>query len=479
MWPSLSRRATCHGLITLAILTTPMFDAAAVDHETVWFGLAREFHRTPTGKAVRHVQDFDGDGDLDLVFHFLGLLAGFDCDADRVPLIGRTFAGKRIVRNGYARFGRDFAGSQDWTLAEGLSFWFYGTGSGDTLKVQVKDNRRPDPGPAGWHLLWRDEFSGPAGQPPDPRVWNHEIGDGTAHNNPGWGNSELQYYTADPANAALDGQGKLVITARAADGALLCYYGPCQYTSARLTTLGKREVGFGRVEARVRLPRGAGLWPAFWSMGTDLPQVGWPSAGEIDVMEWVGRAPTQVFGTIHGPGYSGGDSFGGVHEFGHDIAENDAHLRRGARAGRDPLVRRRHPLPSRHSGRRRPRPVGLRPSLLPAPQHGGGRELRRPRRSGHRVPADAEGGLRPRVRSRRYRRALRSAVRGRLRRLAPVDGPLLELHAQQPGSRTAPPTTASAVRRCGDTGSCCRRAARAGARCGWRAWSWRRPMTSP
>lgn len=311
----------CHVLITLAILTTPMFDAATVDHETVWFGLAREFHRTPNGKAVRHVQDFDGDGDLDLVFHFLGLLAAFDCDADSVPLIGRTFAGMRIVRNGYARFGRDFAGSQDWRLAEGLSFWFYGTGSGDALKVQVKDNRGPDPGPGGWRLLWRDEFSGPAGQPPDPRVWNHEIGDGTANNIPGWGNSELQYYTANPANAALDGQGKLVITARAADGALLCYYGPCQYTSARLTTLGKREVGFGRVEARVRLPRGAGLWPAFWSMGTDLPQVGWPRAGEIDVMEWVGREPTQVFGTIHGPGYSGGDSFGGVHEFGHDIAE--------------------------------------------------------------------------------------------------------------------------------------------------------------
>jgi beta-glucanase (GH16 family) len=311
----------CPVLITAAILTTPMFDAANVDHETVRLGLAFEVHRTQQGKAVRHVQDFDGDGDLDLVFHFLALLAGFDCDADSVPLTGRTFAGKRIVRNGYARFGRDFAGSQDWTLAEGLSFWFYGTGSGDTLKVQVKDNRAPDPGPNGWHLLWREEFGGPAGTPPDPRVWNHEIGDGTANNIPGWGNSELQYYTADAANGAQDGQGNLVITARASDGSLVCYYGPCLYTSARLTTQGKREVGFGRVEARVRLPRGAGLWPAFWSMGTDLPQVGWPRAGEIDVMEWVGRAPTQIFGTIHGPGYSGGESFGGIHDFGRDISE--------------------------------------------------------------------------------------------------------------------------------------------------------------
>src|SRR4029450_5035680 len=94
---------------------------------------------------------------------------GFDCDADTVPLVGRTFAGKRIVRNGFARFGRDFAGSQDWTLAEGLSFWFYGTGSGDALKVQVKDNRGPDPGPGGWRLLWRGEVSGPPRRAPRPR----------------------------------------------------------------------------------------------------------------------------------------------------------------------------------------------------------------------------------------------------------------------------------------------------------------------
>jgi len=73
---------------------------------------------------------------------------------------------------------------------------------------------KPDPGPTGWRLLWSDEFSGPAGRPPDPRVWNHEVGDGTANNIPGWGNSELEYYTADPANAALDGQGRLVISTR-------------------------------------------------------------------------------------------------------------------------------------------------------------------------------------------------------------------------------------------------------------------------
>ncbi|HEX2443916.1 MAG TPA: carbohydrate binding domain-containing protein [Vicinamibacterales bacterium] len=310
----------CDGIVTVAILSTSIFDARTVNHESVRYGSEREIHRDRKGRPARHVDDFDRDGDLDLVFHF-----DARCGDDRVTLTGHTFAGQRIVHNGYAEFGRDFAGSQDWTLAEGLSFWFYGTGSGQTFKVQVKDNRAPDAGAKRWRLLWSDEFRGTSGTPPDPSVWNHEIGDGTANNIPGWGNTELQYYTADPANAAHDGRGNLVITARAADGTLACYYGPCQYTSARLTTLGKREVGYGRVEARVRLPRGAGLWPAFWSMGTDLPQVGWPQTGEIDIMEWVGRQPTQIFGTIHGPGYSGGASFGGVRDFGRDIS-NETHV---------------------------------------------------------------------------------------------------------------------------------------------------------
>jgi beta-glucanase (GH16 family) len=315
------RRARRHGRVTVAILSRPDFDARTVNAATVRFGEAREIHRDPRGRPRRHVLDFDGDGDLDLVFHFEFHDTGFECDADRTPLRGRTITGKRIVHDGHARFGRDFAMAQDWTAAQGLSFWLYGTGSGSTFRVEVKDNRAADPGPAGWTLLWSDEFEGPAGSRPDPRVFSYDLGDGSANNIPGWGNGELQYYTNDPANAATDGAGNLVITARASDGSLACYYGPCDYTSARLKTLGKREVGYGRVEARIQLPRGAGLWPAFWSMGTDLGQVGWPQAGEIDIMEWLGRLPAQVFGTIHGPGYSGGASFGGIHEFGRDVSE--------------------------------------------------------------------------------------------------------------------------------------------------------------
>jgi beta-glucanase (GH16 family) len=308
------------GVVAVAILTRPDFDATTVDHSAVRFGDAREVHRQPRGRPARHVADADADGDADLVLHFELADTGFGCHAARTPLRGRTFAGQRIVHDGQARFGRDFALGQDWTAAEGLSFWFYGTNSGSTYQVEVKDNRAPDPGPSAWPLLWSDEFDGPAGQRPDARVFSYEIGDGSANNIPGWGNSELQYYTDDPANAAADGAGHLVITARRNDS-LPCYYGVCRFTSARLKTQGKREVGYGRVEARIRLPRGAGLWPAFWSMGTDIGQVGWPRAGEIDIMEWVGREPEQVFGTIHGPGYSGGDSFGGIHDFGSDVSE--------------------------------------------------------------------------------------------------------------------------------------------------------------
>ena len=218
---------------------------------------------------------------------------------------------------GAIAFGRAFAGSQDWSDAAGLSFWLYGRNSGKELRLTVHDNRAPDPGPGGWRLAWSDEFNRRAGTPPDPAFWTHEVGDGSVNGIPGWGNSELQYYTDSTANAAHDGRGNLNITVReaGAQSGLTCYYGPCEYTSARLLTQHKLEFGYGRVEARVKVPGGAGLWPAFWSLGNDIAQVGWPQTGEIDIMEYVGRDPNTVFGTIHGPGYSGGESYGNVYRF--------------------------------------------------------------------------------------------------------------------------------------------------------------------
>ena len=93
----------------------------------------------------------------------------------------------------------------------------------------------------------------------------------------GWGNEERQYYTDDPANAATDGDGNLVITLREADGSLECYYGTCEYTSARLLTQDRQEFAYGRIESRLLVPDGGdGLWPAFWSLGTDITRNPWP-----------------------------------------------------------------------------------------------------------------------------------------------------------------------------------------------------------
>jgi beta-glucanase (GH16 family) len=180
----------------------------------------------------------------------------------------------------------------------------------------------PRTGPATWELAWSDEFDGPAGAPPDPESWGYDLGDGAAAGLVGWGNNELQTYTASPANASMDGEGHLAITVLRADGSESCYYGPCEFTSARLLTRDLREVQYGRIEARIKVPGAAGLWPAFWMLGNDIEEVGWPESGEIDVMEFVGRRPNEVLGTIHGPGYFGSSSISGTVDLGGPVADD-------------------------------------------------------------------------------------------------------------------------------------------------------------
>jgi len=230
---------------------------------------------------------------------------------------------------GPAQFTQTFVAGQDWSAYDGLSFWYYGSNSGETITVNLLDNQittTGDVAPADWTLVWNDEFDGAAGAPPNPNVWKHEIGDGTLNNNPGWGNSESQYYTKSADNAALDGSGNLAITMQKVNTAttdLVCWYGPCEYTSARLISADRMEYEYGRIEARIQVPTGgSGLWPAFWMLGSNIGEVGWPQSGEIDIMEYVSRIPNEVFGTLHGPGYSGGNGFGGTYDFGVPVAQS-------------------------------------------------------------------------------------------------------------------------------------------------------------
>ena len=150
-----------------------------------------------------------------------------------------------------------------------------------------------------WTLAWSDEFDGPAGGAPNPANWKADIGTGIG----GWGNGQWEYDRAE--NAALDGDGHLVITSR-----LETFQGK-PYTSARLKTKGLFTHTYGRIEARMKLASGQGLWPAFWMLGNDIDTSGWPACGEIDIMEASGLEPQRVSGSLHGPGYSGGGAITG------------------------------------------------------------------------------------------------------------------------------------------------------------------------
>ena len=137
-----------NGVVPVVIPTSPSFDAATIDHRTVTFGSAREAHVDRNGVPRRHLEDADGDGDLDLVFHFRAGAIGVPCDSPVTPLNGRTFDGRFVTAGGAnASFGRLFATGEDWSAADGLRFWYYGRNSGDRIAVELLDNRAPDPGP--------------------------------------------------------------------------------------------------------------------------------------------------------------------------------------------------------------------------------------------------------------------------------------------------------------------------------------------
>ena len=145
---------------------------------------------------------------------------------------------------------------------------------------------------AGYHLAWSDEFNGTQ---LDAAVWSNETGDGCP-GLCGWGNNELEYYTAPPNNLFFQ-DGKMFIELKAET------FGGKNYTSARIKTQNKKAFKFGKIDVRAILPKGKGVWPALWLLPQDNVFGTWPKSGEIDMMENMGSDPARVIGTAHyGPG---------------------------------------------------------------------------------------------------------------------------------------------------------------------------------
>ena len=166
-----------------------------------------------------------------------------------------------------------------------------------------------EPAAVEYGIVWQDEFDGPAGQLPDPDKWQFDIGTD-------WGNLQLEWDTNRPENVSLDGEGNLAITARREA------YAGQDYTSGRIKTKDLFQKTYGRFEARIKVPVGQGIWPAFWMLGGDIDDVGWPECGEIDVMEYLGQEPRVLHGTIHGPGHYGDGAITQRHE----LAQGGFHL---------------------------------------------------------------------------------------------------------------------------------------------------------
>ncbi len=171
--------------------------------------------------------------------------------------------------------------------------------------------------PAGYTLLWSDEFNGTAGTKPSSAKWNYDLGGG------GWGHNEWQVYTSDLTHAQIisdtdaeDSKALRIRATKESNGT---------YLSARLHSRNKMTAKYGYIEARIRMPYGQGIWPAFWMLGTDFPTVGWPASGEIDIMENIGKELSKVYGTLHGTGYSGGNGISGYYTLPNGAQFKDAY----------------------------------------------------------------------------------------------------------------------------------------------------------
>lgn len=173
----------------------------------------------------------------------------------------------------------------------------------------------PSPTPegqrAGWNLIWHDEFNDEA---LDLQNWTFDLGAS------GWGNGEMEEYTNRTDNVRVE-NGNLIIEARADPSS------PYGYTSARIKTQDLHDWQYGRVEGRLKLPQGQGIWPAFWMLGNDIGKMAsWPKCGEIDILEMIGRQPDTIYNAVHGQGYSGAQNIGTHTDFPQGSLQNAFHV---------------------------------------------------------------------------------------------------------------------------------------------------------
>jgi len=168
-------------------------------------------------------------------------------------------------------------------------------------------------------LLWSQEFNEAAGTPPSPKFFDYDLGGG------GWGNKELQWYTEDAVKTNGEGQLEISVTKIppvAEDELPYNCFGDCQYFSGRIKTQDKIRFKYGRMEARLKLPAGTGVWPAFWMLGSNIKAKGWPQSGEIDIIELRGREPELAIVSAHGPGYSGAASKTGSKRYSTSLSDD-------------------------------------------------------------------------------------------------------------------------------------------------------------
>lgn len=262
---------------------------------------------------VRLSLDFDGNGSVDRVETY----QYFPTDAGTGWETYTQASRLRSSSGAWANFRGGSATMEVWSALgraptrvrlDGSSLQLP-IGSEPTPPAPTPPGPTPSPSPApptgDWTLSWQDEFDGPDGSKPNPTKWAYQLGGN------GFGNDERQTYTDRTQNVRVE-QGNLVIEARkenltGSDGIAR------SYTSGRLHSLGKITQQYGKIEARIKIPAGQGIWPAFWMLGADRAAVGWPACGEIDIMENIGREAGTVHGTAHGPGYSGGAGIGNAY----------------------------------------------------------------------------------------------------------------------------------------------------------------------